>query len=888
MSSTQLLTPEGFRTAAYLEARARLDARGKRKNVSCNPPNVRCGNRCIPPNWDCRLKGQGTDSHLRAVKTDPLGGFANIERGTKRLVKGVVKGSPSDIHGGRQAIIRGTVKIAPGNIEQKKQLRAKLEQRTYAIGIGLLVVGGAFGVHNILMKSNTFGYRNTVGRNINDSVRSGVNQVLDAVPILGAQRRRTRAAVAGASAEAAYRSAFNRAAGPETLRETLGRGGEQAIPRTPLTDTLLEGHSNLRKAVGRVDRDFRTSTDIYEWDKQHRSAFWGATLRAGDLGTANREISVFARPSAEEYLARQFGVTDPSTTSALKLGIQQRIAEERLNLISLAKQRGYRTLGGRSSREYIHGDDFQAFVRDVVGAAGITSTPIRQGLEDHVVSVLREAPSTYTNRLYRNSVIGFHEFYQSVGNTFVEPTTPGFQNRLSNSTQSIQQQADLLRTSFLARQINRSPDIAGPSHAELIRRAYFATRVRGTARSTYSVTGNAAISTVRELTGRNDIIGPNEAYQILRDQFGFTGIVPPSARRDAISPEAVRARSYTQTKQQLADKGKPCGESFIPKNHKCGKANVVKTAAKVALAAGAVAGTVYALKKAKVGEFHTGIATGDVGAPVRKRRFSYMEKNQPAMESDQIADLFTSLKTEKGVVPENVDALQSFIKAKKLRNDPKNFVADLENAVSGESRISDTEKKMLIKQLKLMNTLGVVDGMASQYSNNVYIRNSRKDVTKLQIDTADVTKAVGTFMDRRGSDQNPTVEPTEYYKRLFTISRNTANGDTTEYLTAIHEISHAAHFEASRKNGRSNYDMSLGNMFQPRSIKSGGVTVSNLDLRDALRRAASEYGRSDLDGRRAETFAELSVLYITQGKRFKNDHPIAYDWVDQIWKAANA
>ncbi len=73
-------TPEGFRTAAYLAAKARLDARKTTRNVQCNPPNVRCGNRCIPPSWDCRLKGQGTDPHLRATQTDPLGGLANIQR----------------------------------------------------------------------------------------------------------------------------------------------------------------------------------------------------------------------------------------------------------------------------------------------------------------------------------------------------------------------------------------------------------------------------------------------------------------------------------------------------------------------------------------------------------------------------------------------------------------------------------------------------------------------------------------------------------------------------------------------------------------------------------------------------------------------------------------
>lgn len=157
------MSPEGFRTAAYLAAKARLDARKTSRNVQCNPPNTRCGNRCIPPSWDCRLKGEGADPHLRAVKTDPLGGLANIERGVRRTIKGVTKGSFSEVEGGKRAIIRGTVKIAPGNLQQKKELQKKLEDRTRAIGIGLAVVTGGLGIHAILMKNNTFGYRNGLG-----------------------------------------------------------------------------------------------------------------------------------------------------------------------------------------------------------------------------------------------------------------------------------------------------------------------------------------------------------------------------------------------------------------------------------------------------------------------------------------------------------------------------------------------------------------------------------------------------------------------------------------------------------------------------------------------------------------------------------------------------
>ena len=123
-----------IRSAAYLATRERVDARGrlatrtgKTRGVDCNPPNVKCGGRCIPPNWDCRLKGQGTNSELQAHRTDPLAGIASIQRGAKDLARGVVTLNPSRVQRGRSSLIRGAVKLAPGdNLEQKKQLKRQL------------------------------------------------------------------------------------------------------------------------------------------------------------------------------------------------------------------------------------------------------------------------------------------------------------------------------------------------------------------------------------------------------------------------------------------------------------------------------------------------------------------------------------------------------------------------------------------------------------------------------------------------------------------------------------------------------------------------------------------------------------------------------------------
>jgi hypothetical protein len=61
----------------------------------------------------------------------------------------VTRGNLSEVQGGRAAIIRGVVKTVPGDIQQKKQLKTTLENRTRAIGIGLAVVTTGLGMHAI-------------------------------------------------------------------------------------------------------------------------------------------------------------------------------------------------------------------------------------------------------------------------------------------------------------------------------------------------------------------------------------------------------------------------------------------------------------------------------------------------------------------------------------------------------------------------------------------------------------------------------------------------------------------------------------------------------------------------------------------------------------------
>ena len=624
-------TPEGFRTSAYLAARARLDAARSRsgktsRSVNCNPPNVRCGGRCIPPAWDCRLKGEGPDPHLRAVKTDPLGGFANIQRGLGRITRGVTRGNFSEVEGGKRAIIRGVVKTVPGDIQQKKQLQKTLENRTRAIGIGLAVVTGGLGMHAILMKSNLYGYRRGWGQTINQATRAGVSRVLDSIPVLGAQRAATRAAVGANLGAAAARASASPA--------SVG-----AIPGTTvLSATDRDSHSALQQSLNRINGATRsgaagTSGNLENWNQRHNSAFWNATRKSDITGPgAPARVSIYAEPTAQEYLGNQFGVPpgERSSRSGVKAALQARFDEERRGLVSLAQQQGLRVRRGPNG-DTIDSKDINAFVSGVVRSRPIADTAVRQSVEAHVRSVLTKAPSSYTNEVYNASVLSFDNFYKdtardirsipgaaaTAGRRIATPLTAGSNELLRNT--------NTYRSTYLAGELRARTQMAGPAHAELVQAAYYHTRVVGTNASSYEIPDRLAFNAASELSGRS-ITSRSEAIGIINRETGFsgarvataaaprtaaprtTGQPRPATRRlrsrselistltkGGLSAEAAaaeadriiarrgdsadlppRVAAYLQM-QRRADAagekglGKPCGASHISKTYECSK-----------------------------------------------------------------------------------------------------------------------------------------------------------------------------------------------------------------------------------------------------------------------------------------------------------------------------
>jgi hypothetical protein len=571
--------PETIRAAAYLATRERLDARKTTRNIQCNPPNIRCGNRCIPPTWDCRLKGQGTDPHLRAVKTDPLGGLANIQRGFGRISKGIVKGNFSEVEGGKRAIIRGTVKIAPGNLQQKKELQKKLENRTRAIGIGLAAVTGGLGIHALLMKSNTFGYKYGLGKQINESVHTGVSRVLDATPLLGAQRARTRVGAFSSISEAVTRSARAPQAGPDGLVAGFNSNSPETLRNLQnlnIGDTNRNASSNLAAATRAVNQSTRdsNSTNVYAWNEKHREAFWGAKVGAPDLDSfiaketagriAKANISSFARPAAEDYLVKQYNLPienggSNAGVTAIKAALANKLIEEREMHVAYAKQLGLRT-ASKNKEEVIHPDDVNSYLLRLNKSAGITgsgtaSRIVKDNADAHIAKLMEgKSLKERADNIYAEAVFGFDKLYSEVASKV--KTVPGAASlsdtrkvapAIPEGTQSLLASLDRVRVGDMARELQLSrSQIAGEAHAELVRSAYFANRVARsdkTNRATFAITDRVAQNAASELAGR-PITQPAEAFRLLQSEYGFSGATRvQSARSSTTTASAPAART---------------------------------------------------------------------------------------------------------------------------------------------------------------------------------------------------------------------------------------------------------------------------------------------------------------------------------------------------------
>ena len=625
-------TPEGFRTAAYLATKARLDAPARSRTgktaraVDCNPPNVKCGGRCIPPSWDCRLKGEGVDPHLRAVRTDPVSGLANIERGVKRLGKGVRKGSFSEIEGGKRSIVRGIVKAIPGDLQRKQALQAQLERRAGGIALGLSIVGFGLFSHSQLKRAPF--YRDGVGRQIDDAVAAGIGRILDATPGIAGARRERRAAGAAAAGAAVARAAGEAATGPAALRESLLRTPTELERRA----TDYANSRILLNRISSVDVDAAgRGTNAETWRQQSLEAFW-STKRTNAAGAGDG--STFSEPATHEFLSRQFGfrLGSGASDTDVRRQLTSALNREAASLQALARQQGVNLNDAEQRSRFLNRlvgpstDNFPENVRE--RAVGNLNQILGAAPRSREAAVSR---TELANRLYRETRDGFDQYFGRIADEVRQ--TPGAampteQRRAGYG--DLMNSARIGHSRYLAQRLAKPENVTsriGQGLSDAISKEYFARQVSKS--STFTLSDRETRVAASELAGR-DITSLSDATRYLQ-QNGFERLVPvqtagraatgaasaaattsPRGRRsaqaqitdlarslreaakgrgedmsleasyraaraeiarrqrgDALPPGLIRAATYLAVRQDL--QGKPCGASHIPKAHECRK-----------------------------------------------------------------------------------------------------------------------------------------------------------------------------------------------------------------------------------------------------------------------------------------------------------------------------
>lgn len=541
MEAGARLSPEGFRTAAYLEARARMDfvriGGGKtNKNVKCKPPNTKCGGRCIPPAWDCRLKGEGSDPHLSAKKFDPVSGIANLERGVKRLGRFTTTGSFSELESAKRSLIRGSVKLKPGNLKEKEEFKTWLENNYLKVAVPAALASAGIAAHVLFKKGNTFGYRYGAGRKVDEAVTNGINAVLDRVPGVGASRSYTRKRGEDVFSSINASAQLRAQRGGQALTSNLGRGTEAKILSTEIPRSWASGNHALNVELNRVSRrakgtEGRAGLSFYNWNTEHRVAFWGAKVKGQ---------SIYAEPAAQSFLKNEFRLQANPLDSDITFKNELALMFERQQgeLVDFAKLNNYRIqrIGGR---ETVHFDDRVAFIERYT--RNINNEAVRNVARMHVESLLTKSPATRAKNVYNETVGDYDQYFSSVSRLVTEiGGAPDFDAEMRRrGLPAVRAIADRRRINYLMN-LSTKPrrDSAGPAHDNLFLLDYYHTKVVGSARSTYSAPNNTILNAAKELEGR-DFDSLTEAVGVLQNSHGFRGLQVES--RNPFQRESMNA-----------------------------------------------------------------------------------------------------------------------------------------------------------------------------------------------------------------------------------------------------------------------------------------------------------------------------------------------------------
>ena len=599
----------------------------KTKGVkTCTPPNRKCGGRCIPPSWDCRLKGEGGDSHLRAAGKgrDPLSALANFQRGAARLKRGVTTGNFSEIEGGRKAVIRGVVKSSKGDLKEKQELQKKLVAGTVAAGSVLAVVGLGVGAHRALSASPA--YRRTVGARVNEAFSRTEDTILNNIPFgVGKERQARQRAAAGAVTSL----------GRRTPGVSTEGGLAQGVARVNTPN--YGGATAIARSVAKVKPTSYQDFESFRADSI--TAYYGARNEGGNI---------HAQLAAQDTLLTQYGI-QADLGKSMDLAARKRIVVDGIKTsLTLEKQR--LTANAKARGISLNSEEARTtYVNSLLSNSGLNRMQ-EDFARRHTLALLRREPGSVASDLYNESVEQYDKFFTSVSEALQQQYTPAGNARkgaLPVEYDDIIRTARVKHAEYLDRVMGQRKPVGqrtegtawqsnkrvwGPNTADLTARMYFETNAGNDTRAEFTAPEALVTRAWREvkesapdrLFNYNNIserafANPNprtaDKYGQLKRVFG--ALVPPDdvtmrsgasrrggaerpARRqsdaqriasmmrqknsDGTPRYATREAAEAALKRMRKDayerldftpkaerKGKPCGKSFIPRSQKCSK-----------------------------------------------------------------------------------------------------------------------------------------------------------------------------------------------------------------------------------------------------------------------------------------------------------------------------
>ena len=513
------------------------------KRVSCNPPNIKCGGRCIPPTWDCRLKGQGTNAELKVHAQDISAGIASVQRGGVDVAKGVVSLNPARVERGRRSLIRGAVKIAPGdNLEKKKQLRKKLEQNTNviagAVAIGLAASGG-YMVGRKLVPDKW--KRKWEGPAIN-----AFNQVLDVAPIIGGNRARQRQAaqMAATSLGGAITKGVKMQAVGQRAAGNDGGIGPLAF-RARSANTAGAGVDARLSEIAAQKRSFE------DWKQESTQALFGAKVNGH---------SIFSERATNEYLVSQYNLQSSRKVGAVAPGTNLSGAtqsERNINVKNAlaaklqtmgedmktdAKLRGFPDTDAGRNR-YVKEVALPGVERGLGKMSALQKQNALREASDLINSSwTKEGATRRAALIHKSTVEGYDTYFEKVA-----ANVRRFSGNPVNRESPLGDANTALARYTIGRQAGTSPQIRSRNHADLLLREHYHTNVMGQ-NSGYIVSESRAKSIAQQITRSTTTPTTAQAFKTLNDN-GF-----PYARSGKnATPTASKApKTGLKAQQNLA------------------------------------------------------------------------------------------------------------------------------------------------------------------------------------------------------------------------------------------------------------------------------------------------------------------------------------------------